>query len=628
MKIRTLAYGRMSSDDQDGSIEQQRQWFADVQARDNLDVLKVFTDPGISGSDFDQRKEVQAMIAFAEQLFRQGKPAQRILTWKADRLSRSDSCDTHALIIRPLRQSGILNVQTHDGHLIDLFSRRDLLLFNIEQDAYAAEYLTSLASNIMRGKADVARSGYWNGGPAPLGYRIIRTGETLGRRKLSRLVLGPLEEQELIRWMFRTYHESETSCTQLARELNRKGVKPSRAESWSQNCVNSIISNRTYVGENRWNERHVGKFAQFVDGAVKASSERGREETKRRKGLKCLPTAWNAEQDAIIVRDAHPPLIDEALFNAVQAKLASQAARTAIREDRFHELADLVKCGHCGANCWMIPNPRKGLKTTVRVECSRHRREGKAACSQSGGAHHTEILRRVVEILQRDLGSEDAQARILAAVKARAVEVTQRQETSVESIQSEIDALEVKRLKEARRLLELPKSVLESATAAHEETIAALGLARARLAEVNDLQPANRADVDLAQRAMMMLTCLPKVVERVDELQTSIETEKDRTKKEGRSSELLVAKRLIRDTLFSLIATVRVFYSPVSPRERKGKGSGHRYYDLADVQLTLHPHIQDVLLQCITDGNSDCSWFPQVLHPTSIILSYLHPYAA
>lgn len=622
--IDTLAYLRMSKDDQDGSLDQQAAWVKDVAARDGLNVVKVFSDPGISGSEIELRPGLQSLLDQAEQLFQRGTPAKRVLCWKPNRLSRADSCDTHALVIRPLRQAGILHVQTRDEHLIDLHNRRDLLLFNIEQDAYSAEYLSSLAADTLRGQADTARQGYWNGGPAPIGYRILRTGEATGRRKLARLILGPVGERELVLTIFREYYETEVGLTFLARELTRRGFKPPRAVTWSANGLHSILTNRAYIGEVHWNRRHIGKHARLSAGAIRPADERTREETKRRKGLKTLPADWNGEGDCIIVANAHPAIVDADLFNAVQRKLTRGDSTRRPVEERMWELADLMTCGHCGAKCWCIPDRRTANRTRLKVECSRHRREGKDACPQSATAHHHDILTRVLTTLQRDLSGPGARERIRRALKARLKDSQARTQTARDVILAEVEALEAKRSAEARRLLELPSSVLQSATEAHELTLAALDQARVRLAAIADQAEANPAGLNLAERALDLVDELPGLVERIGKAQAAI----DRGEGTVEPAELLALRRKVRDALFALVGSVRVTWEPLATCRRGRRNKSSRWAQVKDVETVLLPHVQAVLLHDVPNGR-ECrrsSAHCDVTEP--IVLSYNRPFAA
>lgn len=622
--IPTLAYWRMSSDDQEASIPQQEAWGKDIAARDNLNIVGQDADHGISGSDFDSREGLQRLIAFAQKLFEEGRPARRLLVWKANRLSRADTCDTHAQVIHPLRQAGIREVQTSDKGTIDLHDRNALLLFNIEQDAASAQYLSGLATDVLRGKADIAREGFWNGGPAPIGYRIERTGDPRGRRRLSRLVLGPDEEVEFIRWLFTTYAETAASYLSLARMLNKEGRKPSRAAAWTANSIASLLCCRTFLGECSWNERHVGKHAAMRGGRVVTEQAGTRDETRRRKRLKDLPTEWNAPEDVVIRRDAHPRIISDDLFNAVQSKIAGKTRGRRVQEERFYELQDLMSCGHCTSKLWIIPVKRDGRKLLSKVECSAHRKGGAEACSLSGQAHHGEILRRVLLVLSRDLADKNAQEKIRQALKKKAAASGERIGKDIKAAEKSVSGLEEQVKDEARRLLALPASVLPSAIAAHEETLKQLQAAKERLDDLKSDKTANPVCIELAERAMGMLADLPDLAASLEEIQDDAHAS-GRAREEG---EALTIRRKIRDVLFSLVSVVRVFWRPIDPEERKGKGKGHRKYLLEDVQIELLPHIQDLLLCAPVNGNTSRHSSVNVAIRQTIILSYSRPFAA
>src|SRR5262249_7355446 len=127
-------------------------------------------------------------------------------------------------------------------------------------------------------------------------------------------------EREVVRWLFRRYAAAETSLRALALELNRKGVpSPGRGSKrhpgvgeWCTNQVKRILTNPVYAGDLRYGARSRGKYRRLA-GAEFVPVEPG--------------TPARANPDPYLDRDAHAGVIDRALWDRVQAKVAARRAQ-------------------------------------------------------------------------------------------------------------------------------------------------------------------------------------------------------------------------------------------------------------------------------------------------------------
>src|SRR5262245_49639278 len=103
---RALGYFRMSTDDQEESIPQQKQWAARTCARESLRLCAEFEDAGISGAKTDQRSGLQRMLRAVEDAAERGEPFDVLVCWDLDRLSRADSFRTGTIMAR-LMDAGV-----------------------------------------------------------------------------------------------------------------------------------------------------------------------------------------------------------------------------------------------------------------------------------------------------------------------------------------------------------------------------------------------------------------------------------------------------------------------------------------------------------------------------------------
>jgi DNA invertase Pin-like site-specific DNA recombinase len=192
-------------------------------------------------------------------------------------------------------------------------------------------------------RAQVCEQGRYLGGRPPYGYRLVDVGPHPNRahaqwgRRLQRLDPDPVTARH-VRWMF-AQRLAGRSVAGIARELNDRGVPcpshvdPDRnshrnGEAWTLRTVVAILANPRYTGRQVWNRQ---------------ARDHDTQPTGRRRPVH----RWNPVEDWVISRKiAHPPLVSEQDFIAVQAIRASRP--TADGDTRSYVLAGLLRCGECG----------------------------------------------------------------------------------------------------------------------------------------------------------------------------------------------------------------------------------------------------------------------------------------
>src|SRR5262249_54708958 len=70
--VRAVAYYRMSTDAQEGSIPAQRDWAHNAAAKEGVRIVEQFEDPGVAGGEIEHRPGLQAMLEFCERQSRLG----------------------------------------------------------------------------------------------------------------------------------------------------------------------------------------------------------------------------------------------------------------------------------------------------------------------------------------------------------------------------------------------------------------------------------------------------------------------------------------------------------------------------------------------------------------------------
>jgi site-specific DNA recombinase len=233
-----------------------------------------YDDGAFSGASLD-RPALQKLLTEV----RSGR-IDIIVVYKIDRLTRSladfaklvELFDEHSVAVVSITQS--FNTVSSMGRL----TLNVLLSF--------AQFEREVIGERVRDKiAASKRKGIWVGGPVPLGYASIN----------KKLVVLP-EEAETVRTIFRRYLELGSIRT-LMQDLDRRGIRTKRRVGTNDRATGGIrfrvgplahlLRNRFYVGEVVY---------------------RGK-----------------------VHRGQHEPIVDAALFEAVQAKLVAGAAARSLR---------------------------------------------------------------------------------------------------------------------------------------------------------------------------------------------------------------------------------------------------------------------------------------------------------
>jgi DNA invertase Pin-like site-specific DNA recombinase len=562
---RGVGYGRCSDTSQEESVADQLAWIERVSRVEGISLARVFTDDGIPG-DVMNRPGLLDLLAYVDSEFFAGRQFDALVVWDLDRLSRATSLRTATIHAR-LFDAGITRILTKDGWT-DLSSATDLLLMNVRANFQDSGYVRSLSGNVLRTVLKKAKEGKRNGGRIPLGYRP--SGD-------DSLVLGPAEEVELVRWIFTTYATKDLSTTDIARDLESRGVKtPRGAKHWRANSVRTILTNRAYLGEFVWFDRHTGKYHTIKDGDVRPADDKtAREQEQRRKGLKNLPSRKTPES-RIVVPDAHPAIIDAATFDAVAARLATNSQRRGAANLTHWPLAGMMCCAHCKSPLWCVPSWNGNGNRVRRVICGRHKALGPGACPGGGSLYYEDVLRRVVTLLVEQLGSPEARGALRERIERQANRRRADLERDRAALQREADRRQAEVNTATRRLLLIPEALYSGACEEVERMKAELAGVRARLGVVQDEQRQTVGiDQDRAARALALVADLPKLL---------------REEYEGD----------LRDALRALVAEVKVsFQRTCHVRSTRGKP----LYVLGGVEVVLVPVFASIIRGTGTMGS-------------------------
>lgn len=299
------AYGyiRVSTHDQEEiSPDSQEHLLRDYASKNNIVILKIFTDLGISGRKANKRPGFQEMIGLAKG---DDHPVDQILVWKFSRFARNQE---ESIVYKSLLKK---------QHNVDVVSVSEPLSDNpfgslIERiiewmDEY---YSIRLSGEVLRGMKENAARGAFQGA-APFGYKTVD----------KTLVIDP-EKADIVRHVFNMYANEKLSVFDIARYLNNLGFRTIRGNLFERRTVKYMLKNPTYCGMIHWNK------TENATHSIKNKDE------------------W------IVSQGQHPAIISQELFDATQERLKA-TRRPSRRRERpsstyKHWLSGLMKCPACG----------------------------------------------------------------------------------------------------------------------------------------------------------------------------------------------------------------------------------------------------------------------------------------
>ena len=306
-KRRTAGYARVStdSDEQFTSYEAQIDYYTKfIQARDDWEFVKVYTDEGISATNTKHRDGFNEMIADALA----GK-IDLIVTKSVSRFARNtvDSLTT----VRKLKEHGT-EIYFEKENIFTFDSKGELLITIMS--SLAQEESRSISENVTWGQ----RKRFADGKVSMpykqfLGYEKGEDGTPVINE----------EEAAIVRLIYQLFLEGKTPAG-ICRYLDAQGIPtPSGKQKWSQTTVNSMLSNEKYKGDALLQKRFTVDFL-----------------------MKKMKTN-EGEVPQYYVEHSHEAIINPTEWDMVQAEIARRKALGRAYSGNSVFSSKLV-CGDCG----------------------------------------------------------------------------------------------------------------------------------------------------------------------------------------------------------------------------------------------------------------------------------------
>lgn len=355
------AYGyiRVSTHDQEEiSPDSQEHLLRDYAAKNNIVILKIFTDLGISGRKANKRPGFQEMIGLAKG---DDHPVDQILVWKFSRFARNQE---ESIVYKSLlkKQHNVDVVSVSEPLSDDPFG--SLIERIIEwMDEY---YSIRLSGEVHRGMKENALRGAYQARP-PLGYKVVEHGKPP--------VIVP-EEAKIVRTIFEKYTNEGMSFFDIARYLNSLGLKTSHGKPFERRSVEYIIQNPSYCGMIRWNR------TENSTNRIKDKDE------------------W------IVTEGQQPAIISKELFESAQERFKATYKQVGKRPSSTykHWLSGLLKCPDCGRTLTSATMKRVNGEKYSYFSCYGY---SKGKCKKPNGISSLVLEKEVLTSIKEILDTKD-----------------------------------------------------------------------------------------------------------------------------------------------------------------------------------------------------------------------------
>ena len=361
--IKVASYCRVSTDrdDQANSFESQQRYFKEyIDRQPDWELYQVYADEGITGTSTKKRAAFNQMIADA----RLGK-FQLILTKEVSRFSRN-ILDT-ITYTRELKVLGVGVLFMNDG--ISTLEPDAELRLSI-MGSIAQEESRKTSSRVKWGQTRRMEQGVVFG-RSLLGYNV----------KEGRLTVDP-DGAEIVRLIFYKYGVEKKGTTVIARELREEGCRTHTGNvKWSAGHIVKILKNEKYVGD------LVQKKTITPDYLSHAKKYN------------------HGEEELVIIRDHHEPIIDRELWDTVQRELKkrNRNGELGAGHSNRYVFSGKIKCGECGASFVSRKKSHKDGSLYRRWSCYTATSEGLKRRDAQGNEVGCDIGRLLREELALDI---------------------------------------------------------------------------------------------------------------------------------------------------------------------------------------------------------------------------------
>lgn len=299
------------------TLTRHKKILTELAARKGLYVDRIYHEI-VSGESIKDRPEMQKMIADCYA----GK-YRGIIIIEITRLSRGSQGDAQTIMDMlkyANRNNGLLVVtptKTYDvAHNPDDEEYMEFELFMSRR-----EY-KMIKKRMERGRKQAVVEGNYMATYRPYGYDILKT-------KTGRTLIPNAEEAPIVKLMYEWTVKENYTPGKIARRLAAMGVPTYSGDpEWSKDSIKAILTNPTYTGKVRWNDRM--QIKTMVDGKLVTSRPRSSH------------TDHYMEFEG---KHKDHALVDEETFKAASSRFHSDKTKSNLKLQ--NPLAGLLVCKNC-----------------------------------------------------------------------------------------------------------------------------------------------------------------------------------------------------------------------------------------------------------------------------------------
>ncbi len=402
---RAVAYCRVSTDadDQLNSLENQKAFWEDWCQNNNVTLVKLYSDEGITGTNTKKRDDFNNMIKNSK-----SNEYDLILTKEVSRFARN-TVDTlsHTRKLKTF-EIGVFflldNIFTLDG---DGELRLALMA------TLAQEESRKTSERVKFGHKRAMKDGKVYGANRVLGYDIID----------AKLIVND-KEAEIVRNIFNWFLEGK-SLHAIARELNGLNIQGKLGGEFIHSSVKRILSNEKYVGDLIQQKYYTEDYLSH----------------KQQKN--------NGKKEFIVIKDHHQPIISRQIWDEIQIKL-NQNIEKRKEHIGYSENVWVGKlfCGYCGGKYRRKKIPTKDGDFRLVFMCQNNHERGKAGC-ENGKYIRQEVLEDIFMTALRELSNDHSNKEfieILIKNLEKSLDLDNSKKI-LEDLYSQLNKIEVKQTK-------------------------------------------------------------------------------------------------------------------------------------------------------------------------------------
>ncbi|WP_455582890.1 recombinase family protein [Dysosmobacter sp.] len=197
----------------------------------------------------------------------------------------------------------------------------------------------------------------------------------------GKMTVNP-EGAKIVRYIFHKYLNERKGSSIIAKELRDEGIQSSRGNvKWSAPTVLKILKNEKYCGDLVQKKTYTPDFLSHGK--------------KYNKG----------QEDFVVLRDHHEPIIDRETWDAVQRELHRRHiddSQSSGHGNRY-PLSGKIKCGDCGSSFMARKKKRQSGAVYKVWRCGKTTTQGKRRTDASGAVTGCDVGRQLREDVAMDI---------------------------------------------------------------------------------------------------------------------------------------------------------------------------------------------------------------------------------